>query len=135
MLYVAERNKAYREEEFVGLIQLHFLGSGDAFGSGGRFQPCLRLQSGNDSILIDCGASSLSAMKREAMNQTEVGWVLISHLHGDHFAGVPFLILDGQFSKRTRPLVVAGPPGIRKRVEGDGSILLWLLKRNAVLSY
>ena len=41
---------------------------------------------------------------------------MISHLHGDHFAGLPFLILDGQFSKRTRPLVIAGPPGLSDRL-------------------
>jgi ribonuclease BN (tRNA processing enzyme) len=41
---------------------------------------------------------------------------LLSHLHGDHFAGIPFLILDGQFSRRTRPLLVAGPPGVEGRV-------------------
>jgi ribonuclease BN (tRNA processing enzyme) len=42
--------------------------------------------------------------------------VILSHLHGDHFGGVPFLVLDGQFKRRTRPLVVAGPPGVEARV-------------------
>src|SRR5262245_8516301 len=45
-----------------------------------------------------------------------MGHVLLTHLHGDHFGGLPFLILDGQFSRRTRPLVVGGPPGVRERV-------------------
>jgi ribonuclease BN (tRNA processing enzyme) len=40
----------------------------------------------------------------------------VTHLHGDHFGGLPFLILDGQFSRRTSPLLVAGPPGIRERL-------------------
>ncbi len=40
----------------------------------------------------------------------------VSHLHADHFGGLPFLILDGQFSGRTRPLTVAGPPGISRRL-------------------
>ena len=43
--------------------------------------------------------------------------MLLTHLHGNHFGGLPFLILDGQFSRRTRPLVVGGPPGVRGRVE------------------
>jgi ribonuclease BN (tRNA processing enzyme) len=42
--------------------------------------------------------------------------VFVSHLHGDHFGGLPFLILDGQFSRRTRPLTVAGPPGLAARL-------------------
>jgi ribonuclease BN (tRNA processing enzyme) len=101
----------------VEQIQLRFLGSGDAFGSGGRFEPCLHLRSGNDNLLVDCGATSIVAMKRTAINPADIGSALISHLHGDHFSGVPALILDGQFSKRTRPLVIAGPTGVRKRVE------------------
>jgi ribonuclease BN (tRNA processing enzyme) len=55
-------------------------------------------------------------MKRAAVDPSKIGWVLLSHLHVDHFGGVPFLILDGQFSRRTRPLVVAGPPGLQARM-------------------
>jgi len=66
---------------------------------------------------MDCGASSLIAMKRAGVDPGGIGAVLLSHLHGDHFGGVPFLILDGQFSRRTRPLIIAGPPGTRARVE------------------
>jgi ribonuclease BN (tRNA processing enzyme) len=42
--------------------------------------------------------------------------VLVSHLHGDHFGGLRFLMLDGQFSRRTRPLSIVGPPGIAARL-------------------
>src|SRR5262249_43238586 len=97
-------------------MQLRFLGSGDAFGSGGRFQTCLHLQQGDQNLLIDCGASSLSAMKRVGLDPSNIGGALISHLHGDHFGGLPFLILDSQFSKRTRSLLIAGPPGVRDRL-------------------
>src|SRR5712692_4331632 len=98
-------------------MELHFIGAGDAFGSGGRFQTCLRLSGAGDSVLIDCGASSLVALKRAGVDPSEIGWVILSHLHGDHFGGLPFLILDGQFSRRARPLVVAGPPGVKRRVD------------------
>jgi ribonuclease BN (tRNA processing enzyme) len=101
----------------VSQVELQFLGSGDAFGSGGRFQTCLLLRGAGDPVLIDCGASSLIAMKRAGVDPSTLGWVLLSHLHVDHFGGVPFLILDGQFSRRLRPLVVAGPPGVRARME------------------
>ena len=104
-------------------IRLRFLGSGDAFGSGGRFQTCFLLDGTADSVLIDCGTSSLIAMKRSGVNASEIGWVILSHLHGDHFGGVPFLILDGQFAGRTRPLVISGSPGVRDRVESAMEIL------------
>ena len=97
-------------------VKVRFLGSGDAFGSGGRFQTCIAVQWQEGHILIDCGASSLIAMKRSGVDPTTIDAVAVSHLHGDHFAGLPFLVLDQQFARRTRALVVAGPPGLRARV-------------------
>ena len=80
-----------------------FAGSGDAFSNGGRH------------VLLDCGATSLSALKRLGLDPGEIAAVFVSHLHGDHFGGLPFLILDGQFSRRVRPLAVVGPPGTSAR--------------------
>jgi ribonuclease BN (tRNA processing enzyme) len=105
-------------------VSLRFLGSGDAFGSGGRLQACLHLSgAGDGALLLDCGATSMVAMRRAGVDPGEVGWVVLSHLHGDHFGGLPFLVLDGQFSRRTRPLVMAGPPGTRARVEAAMEVL------------
>jgi ribonuclease BN (tRNA processing enzyme) len=104
-------------------IQVQFLGSGDAFGSGGRFQTCLLVRGPAGGLLVDCGASSLVAMKRQGVDPGEIGWVLLSHLHGDHFGGLPFLVLDGQFSRRTRPLVVAGPAGVQARIAAAMEVL------------
>jgi ribonuclease BN (tRNA processing enzyme) len=101
-------------------VTVTFAGSGDAFGSGGRYQSCIHLRGsdGRDPVLLDCGATSLSALKRQRLDPGEIAAVLVSHLHGDHFGGLPFLILDGQFSGRTAPLIVAGPPGIARRLTG-----------------
>lgn len=98
-------------------VRIRFLGSGDAFGSGGRFQTCILAESSGHSCLIDCGASSLIALKGADVDPNEIDAVLITHLHGDHFGGLPFLILDGQFSGRRSDLRVAGPPGLRARVD------------------
>jgi ribonuclease BN (tRNA processing enzyme) len=97
-------------------LRVRFLGSGDAFGSGGRLQTCILAESNGHSCLVDCGASSLVALKRAGVDPNQIGTVLISHLHGDHFGGLPFLVLDGQFSGRSGPLRIAGPPGLRARV-------------------
>jgi ribonuclease BN (tRNA processing enzyme) len=48
---------------------------------------------------------------------------VLTHLHGDHFGGIPFLVLDGQFRRRERPLRIAGPPGTRERVEAAMELL------------
>ncbi len=99
-------------------VTVTFAGSGDAFGSGGRLQACIHLRGpgGSGPVLLDCGATSLSALKRLGLDPGEIAAVFVSHLHGDHFGGLPFLILDGQFSRRTEPLIVAGPPGIARRL-------------------
>jgi len=99
-------------------LTVTFAGSGDAFGSGGRYQACIHLRGSDrgDPVLLDCGATSLSALKRLGLDPGEIAAVFVSHLHGDHFGGLPFLILDGQFSRRTKPLAVAGPLGIARRL-------------------
>jgi len=97
-------------------VTVQFVGSGDAFGSGGRFQTCISVRAEDMHLLVDCGASSLVALKRLGIAPTSVDAVLVTHLHGDHFGGLPFLVLDAQFARRERPLLVAGPPGLRERV-------------------
>jgi ribonuclease BN (tRNA processing enzyme) len=97
-------------------MQLRFVGCGDAFGSGGRFNTCFHVSGISTNFLIDCGASSLPAMKRLEIDREAIDLILITHFHGDHFAGLPFFLLDAQFSRRTRPLVIAGPQGIETKL-------------------
>jgi ribonuclease BN (tRNA processing enzyme) len=99
-----------------GSVQVRFVGSGDAFGSGGRWQTCIRVTSGGQRLLADCGATSLTALRAQGIDPQAVEAVAITHLHGDHFGGLPFLILDGQFSRRTQPLRIVGPPGTGTRL-------------------
>ncbi|MGJ4940062.1 MBL fold metallo-hydrolase [Bradyrhizobium sp. HKCCYLS1011] len=98
-------------------MQLRFVGCGDAFGSGGRFNTCFHLTGDSTNLLIDCGASSLPALKRLEIARNDIELILITHFHGDHFAGLPFFLLDAQFSRRTKPLVIAGPAGIEMRLK------------------
>jgi ribonuclease BN (tRNA processing enzyme) len=98
-------------------MQLRFVGCGDAFGSGGRFNTCFHVTSERVNFLIDCGASSLPALKRQEVARNDIDLILITHFHGDHFGGLPFLFLDAQFTRRTRPLTIAGPEGIEMRLK------------------
>jgi ribonuclease BN (tRNA processing enzyme) len=108
----------------MGPVEVHFVGSGDAFGSGGRFQTCIAIRSSEDHFLVDCGASSLIAMRQQKIEPRDVSKILITHLHGDHFGGLPFFLLDAQLvSKRSAPLVIAGPPGLEKRLMAAMEIL------------
>lgn len=98
-------------------VTVTFAGSGDAFGSGGRLQACIVVEAGDDPpLLLDCGATSLVALKRQGIDPNTVATVLVSHLHVDHYGGLPQLILDGQFHRRVAPLTVAGPAGTADRL-------------------
>jgi ribonuclease BN (tRNA processing enzyme) len=98
-------------------MKLRFLGCGDAFGSGGRFNTCFLVEDGDTRFLIDCGASSMIAMRKFGVDPNGIDAVVISHLHGDHFAGLVFMLMDAQLvSKRRRPLVIVGPKTLAKRL-------------------
>jgi ribonuclease BN (tRNA processing enzyme) len=98
-------------------MQVQFIGCGDALGSGGRANTCFHVTGKQSNLLIDCGASSLPAMKRLGVAREPVDLILITHFHGDHFGGLPFFLLDAQFSRRSRPLVIAGPEGIEAKLK------------------
>jgi ribonuclease BN (tRNA processing enzyme) len=105
-------------------MRVTILGCGDAFGSGGRLNTCFLLEAEGARVLVDCGASAMVSMGRFGVDPGSVDAVVLSHLHGDHFGGVPFLLLHQQFSAgRTRPLEIVGPPTTRQRVEAAGEAL------------
>lgn len=98
-------------------MRLTIVGSGDAFGSGGRFNTCFWLETAKATLLVDCGASSLVALKALGLDHDRVDGIVLSHLHGDHFGALPFLLLDAQLvMRRERPLTIAGPPGSQARI-------------------
>jgi len=98
-------------------VRVTFLGSGDSFSSSGRHQAGYLVQGPGTSFLLDCGANTLTGMKQLLIDPAVVDLVLISHLHGDHFAGLLFLFLQYTYDNpRQRPLRIAGPPGTEERV-------------------
>ena len=99
-------------------MKLMIVGSGDAFGSGGRSNTCFWLETAKGTLVVDFGASALPALKARALEPNRIDAIILSHLHGDHFGGLPFLLLDAQFlSRREKPLLIAGPPGTRARLD------------------
>jgi ribonuclease BN (tRNA processing enzyme) len=98
-------------------LTLTFIGSGDAFSSGGRLQSGIFIESQTCGLLLDCGATLLTGLQRCNLNTNQIDAVAISHLHGDHFGGIPFLLLDALFiNKRAKPLHIFGPPETESRV-------------------
>lgn len=98
-------------------VSVSFLGSGDAFCTAGRHQAAYLVRGKESSVLLDCGVTALASLKRDGVPSSSIDAILISHMHGDHFAGLPFFFLEYVYEEpRHRPLRIAGPPGIEARV-------------------
>lgn len=97
-------------------MKLTVVGCGDAFGSGGLLQTCYHVETGNTRFLIDCGATALIGLNRLGISPDTIDTVFLSHLHGDHYAGLVWMLLQAQYvSRRTRPLTITGPVGVEQR--------------------
>ena len=100
-------------------MRVTVLGSGDAFGSGGRAHSAYLIEAPGTTFLVDCGPSVLQSLKHGGHDPGPINFVLVSHLHGDHFGGIPFLFMEYRYeSPRTRPFAVYGPPDTERRVRG-----------------
>jgi ribonuclease Z len=76
-------------------------------------------------VLCDCGEGAQIAALRAGLSLSRLDAVLVTHLHGDHFNGLPGLLGTLGLEGRQRPLVVAGPPGITallQHLERAGSL-------------
>lgn len=99
-------------------MKLTVLGCGDAFGNGGRNNTAFLLTSDSEHVLVDCGATTLKQLKSEGINLDDISTVIISHFHGDHYGGIPFLLISCLFeSERKLPLSIVGPSGVKSKVE------------------
>ncbi|HUE38239.1 MAG TPA: MBL fold metallo-hydrolase [Candidatus Binatia bacterium] len=98
-------------------VQVTVLGAGDAFGSGGRRQSSYLVRGRSATFLMDAGPTVLAALKDAGQPSDAIDFVLLSHLHGDHFAGLPFMIMEYLYERpRGRELLIAGPAGTEQRV-------------------
>ena len=112
-------------------MRLTIIGCSDAFGSGGRFNTCFMVEGSGSKILLDCGASSPVALKLRNVDFNSIDGIVLSHLHGDHFGAIPFLMLESQFHlQRTRPLSIFGPPGTRERLTAAMEVFFPLSSEN-----
>jgi ribonuclease BN (tRNA processing enzyme) len=99
-------------------MKVTIVGCGDAFGSGGRSHTCFRVDCSGRTLVVDFGASAIVAWNKAGFAANDIDAILISHLHGDHFGGLPFLLLQCHFvEKRNKPLTLFGPPGLKARLD------------------
>ena len=70
----------------------------------------------NNLFLIDCGEGTQVALRRNKIKFSRIKNIFISHLHGDHFFGLMGVITTFSLLKRTAPLTIFGPKGIKEIV-------------------
>ena len=103
-------------------VHVTILGTGDAFCSGGRHQSGYLIDTGRKRFLLEAGPAILATLKTHRIHADSLDVIVISHLHGDHFAGLPFLFLEFMYERPLKhQLVIAGPPRLEQRT--------WVLMR------
>ena len=103
-------------------VRVHFLGSGNAFSDGGRANAAIHVTAPGVSLLLDCGGSALPAIKKH-IDPATIDGVAVTHLHGDHFGGITFLVIEQHFAGRKKELVCAGPPSLEQRLRATEQAL------------
>ena len=96
-------------------VSIRFLGTANAFAAGGRSNACIHVSAPGTSLLLDCGGSALPMLKRH-IDLGALNGIVVSHLHGDHFGGLPYLLMDQHFAHRNRPIAIAGPRELEARL-------------------
>lgn len=87
-------------------LQFTFLGTGNAFSPGGL---CCSGFLVNGRHLFDAPPQTLSSMSTIGLDPNNIETVVLSHHHGDHFLGLPFLLLHWRWKGRTKPVRIFGP--------------------------
>ena len=99
-------------------MKIHFLGVGEACDPE-RFNTSLLVVSGSNShyILLDCGFTTPHRYFADCFDPNQLDALWVSHFHGDHFFGVPLLLLRFWEMGRDKPLLLVGPCGLREKIE------------------
>lgn len=103
--------------------KLTVIGSGDAFSTGGRFQSCFLVEEGEKNFIVDCGANAYVNLVRTFGDLDRLQRIFITHFHGDHYGGIPFILINRRFFGRGSNLEIWAPTGAKKRIRDLGEAL------------
>jgi ribonuclease BN (tRNA processing enzyme) len=91
-------------------LEFRFIGTGNAFAPGGL---CWNGFVANRKYLFEAPPQALQSLNTLRIDANELDAVILSHHHGDHFLGLPFLVLQWKYSHRERPIRIIGPAGTK----------------------
>ncbi|MEA2358797.1 MAG: ribonuclease [Solirubrobacteraceae bacterium] len=91
-------------------LSLFFAGTAGSVPTARRGMPAVLLRRGGDRLLFDCGEGTQRQLLR-SVGLADVGAVFLTHLHADHWLGLPGMLKSFELRDRDAPLAVYGPPG------------------------
>lgn len=94
-------------------IKIVILGSGSSYPTPDRYHPGLVITYEGTSLLFDCGEAAQIRLQQAGISPLKIDSLFITHLHGDHFFGLPGIIYSMALQGRQKPLRVYGPNGIK----------------------
>jgi len=97
-------------------FEILVLGCGDACSFGGRNQTSFLIKTKELNFLLDCGPSTLSELKKRNIDTNKINFILNTHMHGDHYGGIPYLLLDLDINYQLDNFLIVGPEGINQRL-------------------
>ena len=98
-------------------MRVTLLGTGTPFPNAERFGSAILVEVAGKRLLFDCGRGVVIRLAQVRVNPKEIDGLFLTHLHSDHFVGIPDLWLSGWFLGRDRSLPIWGPPGTRSLAE------------------
>jgi len=97
-------------------LSLFFAGTAGSVPSARRGLPALLVRRGSERILIDCGEGTQRQLVR-SVGLADLTDVFLTHLHADHWLGLPGMLKSFELRDREKPLTVHGPPGTTALLE------------------
>jgi ribonuclease Z len=104
-------------------LSIFFAGTAGSVPTARRGLPATLIRRGADKLLVDCGEGTQRQLIR-TVGLPEITEVFLTHLHIDHWLGLPGMLKSFDLRDRTMPLTVYGPPGTQA--------LLEILRRTAI---
>ena len=94
-------------------LDVLFLGTAGSHPTAGRNTSATLLRRGGERILVDCGEGTQRRLMQSVAGFGDIGTILLTHGHGDHYLGLPGMLRTWALRERDVPLALYGPPGTR----------------------
>lgn len=99
------------------MLRIIFLGTGGSLPTRNRNPSAIMINRKGELLLFDCGEGTQQQMMRAKTGMMSLSSIFITHLHADHFLGIPGLMQTMSFMGRKEPLLIYGPEGTREFTE------------------